>query len=505
MNDHGRIESFLTGSTLGTLFSLFNLIIFSVVLAIFNIYMFSVFVMGSILYSCWVMLFMKKRREFDQRRFEISSKEQSVLIQFILGMQEIKLNGVEKFMRFSWESLQARQFRLRMKSLSLNQWQQAGAFFINEGKNVLITFLAARAVIDGNMTLGEMLAAQYIIGQLSSPVNSLVGFMQSLQNAKISMERLNEIHTVADEEPEGEMFQQQLPASFMRNLAGGEAVDQALPEHPGALYSMLKPAFDFHLPVAGEVLEPGLAGNAIHFRNVSFTYTGAGNDPVLRNIDLTIPQGKTTAIVGTSGSGKTTVLKLLLKFYNPQAGGIYLNETPLSTISHKIWRSYCGAVMQDSFIFSGSIMANIAVGVKNVDMDRLWQAIDMANIRMFINDLPLGLNTKIGQEGSGISMGQKQRILIARAVYRNPSFLFFDEATNSLDANNESAIIKNMNTFFKGRTVVVIAHRLSTVKHADQIILLNRGMITERGTHQELVSLKGEYYTLVKNQLELDK
>ncbi len=517
MNDHSRIESFLTGSSLNTLFSLVNLLVFSVVLAIFNVYIFAVFLIASILYSAWVILFLKKRRQLDYKRFEVAAKEQSATIQMVQGMQEIKLNGVEKPMRWNWERLQAKLFKLSMKGLSINQWQQSGAFFINEGKNIFITFLSAKAVIDGEMTLGSMLAVQYIIGQLNGPIEQLIGFIQSWQNAKISMERLNEIHTMEDEEPESREFQYQLPAAFARRLVGGKAPSGS----PGGGETYAQPMLmevsahlmDSHLleessksevnkdvfPHLGEMKGTG----AIHFENLSFTYPGAGNEPVLMEINLSIPRGKTTAIVGVSGSGKTTLLKLLLKFYEPQKGEIKLDRTSLQNISHKLWRSHCGVVMQESFIFSDTIARNIAVGAEKIDMEKLYQAVDVANIREFIESLPLGFNTKIGAEGSGISMGQKQRLLIARAVYRDPEFIFFDEATNSLDANNESQIIQNLNSFFKGRTVIIVAHRLSTVKNADQIVVLNKGVITEKGTHNELVSLKGDYFTLVKNQLEL--
>jgi ATP-binding cassette subfamily B protein len=540
MNDHQRIESFLTGSSLSVLFSLINLVIFSVVLAVFNVYIFAVFAIASILYSVWVILFLKKRKVLDYKKFDIAAKEQSITIQLVQGMQEIKLNGVEKPMRWTWERLQAKLFKLSMKGLSLNQWQQAGAFFINEVKNIFITFLSAKAVIDGQMTLGSMLAVQYIIGQLNSPIEQMIGFVQSWQNAKISMDRLNEIHTLEDEEPAEKYLLQELPAAFQRKIVGGKSPIQIFSEGEGFANTQRQfnsdPAIimndvddeDFLTREVSEQMAfpfgEGRDGASVVFQNVSFTYSGAGNEPVLKNINLKIPKGKTTAIVGVSGSGKTTLLKLLLKFYEPQRGEIYLNPssakategrpgpssfngegrgTPLSNISHKLWRSHCGVVMQESFIFSDSIAKNIAVGVEKVDMDHLRQAAEIANVKNFIEELPLGYNTKIGTEGTGISMGQKQRILIARAVYRNPDFIFFDEATNSLDANNETVILQNLDLFFKGRTVVVVAHRLSTVKNADQIVVLNKGAIAEKGTHQELVNLKGEYYTLVKNQLEL--
>ena len=496
MNDHSRIESFLTGSSLNVLFSLINLIIFSIVLAVFNVYIFAVFAIASILYSLWVIIFLKKRKILDYKRFDVAAKEQSITIQLVQGMQEIKLNGVERPMRWIWESLQAKLFKLSMKGLSLNQWQQAGAFFINEGKNIFITFLSAKAVIDGQMTLGTMLAVQYIIGQLNSPIEQMIGFLQSWQNAKISMDRLNEIHSLDDEEPAENQLIKELPPSFAKQLTGGKAPATS----PGDLLETTD-RIEMNEIDAKKIESRETA--SITFNNISFTYPGAGNEPVLSEINLTIPKGKTTAIVGVSGSGKTTLLKLLLKFYEPQKGEIKLAATSLHTISHRSWRSHCGVVMQESFIFSDSIAKNIAVGQEKIDMDKLNHAIVVANVKDFIDSLPLGFNTKIGAEGIGISMGQKQRILIARAVYRNPEFIFFDEATNSLDANNEMVILDNLENFFEGRTVVIVAHRLSTVKKADQIVVLNKGKITERGTHQELINLKGEYFTLVKNQLEL--
>lgn len=495
MNDHSRIESFLTGSSLNTLFSLINLLVLSIVLAIFNVGIFAVFALGAIVYSSWVILFLKRRKILDYKRFAVAAREQSLTIQMVQGMQEIKLNGVERPIRWTWEGLQAKLFRLSMKGLSLNQWQQAGAFFVNEGKNIFITFLSAQAVIDGQMTLGSMLAVQYIIGQLNSPIEQMIGFVQSAQNARISMDRLNEFHTMEDEEPEGKHLLQELPASFTKKLMGGKMpFPSVFAETKGWSVS------DELISISGS---DDISNTYISFENVSFTYPGAGNEPVLQNINLKIPKGKTTAIVGVSGSGKTTLLKLLLKFYEPQKGEIKLDNTSLNHISHKLWRSHCGVVMQESFIFSDSIAKNIAVGLEKPDMERLRHAAEVANVRAFIEELPLGYNTKIGSEGTGISMGQKQRILIARAVYRDPEFIFFDEATNSLDANNESKIIQNLESFFKHRTVVVVAHRLSTVKHADMIVVINKGVIAEKGTHLELTSLKGEYYTLVKNQLEL--
>ncbi len=456
MNDHSRIQSFLTGTSLSTLFSLFNLVIFSVVLAMYNMGIFTVFIVASILYILWILIFLKKRKQLDYKQFDIAAAEQSKTMEIVQGMQEIKLHGCEKPKRWQWERLQARTFRLGMKGLALNQWQQTGAFFINEGKNIFITFLAAQAVINGQITLGGMLAIQYIIGQLNSPIEQMIGFVQSWQLAKISLDRLNEIHSLTDEEPADNLL-----ATI----------------HP--------------------------TDKTIEVANVSFTYPGAGNEAVLKNIDLVIPNGKTTAIVGTSGSGKTTLLKLLLKFYAPQHGNIKTGGNDIENISHRTWRKAIGVVMQESFIFNDSIAANIAVDGEDIDIVTLKHAAITANILEFIESLPLGFNTKIGAEGIGISAGQKQRILIARAVYKDPEYIFFDEATNSLDANNETVIMKNLADFFKNKTVIVVAHRLSTVKNADKIVVLNKGRIIEAGTHNELTKLKGEYFTLVKNQLEL--
>jgi ATP-binding cassette subfamily B protein len=396
-------------------------------------------------------------------------------------MQEIKLHGIEDSMRGRWQTLQAKLFHLNMRTMTLNQWQQSGSSLLNEGKNLLITFLAAKAVIEGNMTLGAMLSVQYMIGSLSSPIDQLISFFQAGQNARISMERLNEIHDMPDEEPAGANLLQELPPAFARQILGGK--------HPPL------PA----LPVAPAHVSPVF----ISITNMSFTYTGAGNEPVLKGISLDIPKGKTTAIVGMSGSGKTTLIKLLLKIYEPCEGTIDIHTTSLTSISHKAWRRNCGVVMQDSYIFSDSIGLNITLS-EEPDHTRLQQALDVANIRGFVESLPLGLHTRIGPEGTGISMGQRQRILIARAVYRDPEFIFFDEATNSLDASNESVIMNNLEQFFAGRTVIVVAHRLSTVRNAHQIVVLNKGRIAEQGTHQQLIQHKGEYYSLVKNQLELD-
>jgi ATP-binding cassette subfamily B protein len=456
MGDQKRIESFLTGSTLSTLFSVFNLVIFSVVLAYYNATIFFVYLISSTCYVLWILMFLKKRRALNYKSFEISSKNQSAVIQLVIGMQEIKLNNCEQQKRWEWEHLQARLFKFSVKNLALSQYQQGGSTFISESTNLLITFLAAKAVVEGQLTLGAMVAMQYIVGQLNNPIQQFLSFIQGFQDAKISLERLNEIHQMDDEEPVNKEFKQDLPANKTLSL-----------------------------------------------HNLTFRYPGADNLPVLENIELTIPAGKTTAIVGMSGSGKTTILKLLLRFYEPLKGEIKVGDQPLDNISYKTWRNSCGVVMQDGFIFSDTIERNIAVGDEYADRQKLQHAIKVATINDLIETLPLGLNTKIGAEGNGISQGQRQRILIARAVYKDPEYIFFDEATNSLDANNERVIMDNLQQFFAGKTVVVVAHRLSTVNKADNIIVLDKGRIIEQGNHNQLTAIKGHYYQLVKNQLEL--
>lgn len=493
MNDHSRIESFLTNSSINTILSIIQLVVFSVVLAVFNRYIFFIFILSSILYSLWVYFFLERRRKLDHKRFDLASVEQSAAIQLVQGMQEIKLNGVENVMRLNWEKVQKTLFRLSIDVLSVNQWQQAGAFFINEGKNLLITFIAAKSVVNGELTLGSMIAVQYILGQLNSPIEQLLGSIQSWQNAKMSMDRLDEVHKMEDEEPEYRQLHHFLPKEFAMQLTGGR----------GDLH-YTNDAFNSISSLESTRVTTFISLDAsIHFDGVSFTYPGAGNNPVLKKVTLSIPKGKTTAIVGTSGSGKSTLLKLILKFYEPDSGIIYCGGTGLSEISHSFWRKNCGVVMQESFIFSDTILKNIAVGIDDIDQERLELAMKTANVHDFVQRLPLKLNTKIGSEGSGISMGQKQRILIARAVYRDPNFIFFDEATNSLDANNESVIVKNLQTFFNGKTVVVVAHRLSTVMNADQIIVLDNGEIAEFGTHTELIQNRGIYFSLIRSQLEL--
>lgn len=456
IGDNSRIQNFLTSTSLSILFATANFIIFGCVMAYYSSLLFLIFVIGSIIYIIWVSVFLKYRRELDNRRFAQMSQNQSSLIQLITGMQEIKLNNCEKHKRWEWERIQAKLFKVSMKGLILGQYQQGGAVLINGIKNVTITFFTAKAVINGEMTLGMMLAIQYIIGQLNSPVEQMIGFMQSWQDAKISLERLSEIQEKDAEDTPDKFSLNQLPAK-----------------------------------------------RDITINNISFQYEGPHSPYVLKDVNLCIPANKVTAIVGTSGSGKTTLLKLLLGFYKPVTGEILVGNSRLETINCHIWRQHTGAVMQDGFIFSDTIANNIAVSDEKADKEKLYHAVTVANIREFIESLPMGYNTKIGGEGHGISLGQKQRILIARAVYKSPDFIFFDEATNALDANNESTIMENLNEFFKGKTVVVVAHRLSTVKNADNIIVLENGKIMEQGKHIELSRLNGSYYNLVKNQLEL--
>ena len=455
INDHKRIERILTTSSLTVLFSFFNLIIFSLVLGYYSFQIFWVFVIGSVLYFVWVLFFFKKRKELDYKRFSEVSSEQSKVIELINGMQEIKLHNAERRMRWNWEYVQARLFKVATKSLALEQTQSVGSNFINELKNMFVTILSAKLVIDGDITLGMMMAISYIVGQLNGPIVQLIDFMRDLQDAQISIDRLGEIHNMEDEEkPE----------------------DEKLTEVP--------------------------ENAAIKLNNISFRYTG-GLEPVLKGLSLDIPANKTTAIVGVSGSGKTTLMKLLLGFYQVDKGEIMINNFNLKNISPKEWRRNCGVVMQEGYIFNDTIAKNIAVGEDYVDKEKLTHAINVANISDYIENLPLGYNTKIGSEGSGLSTGQKQRLLIARSVYKNPKFLFFDEATSALDANNEKVIMENLNNFFKDKTVVVIAHRLSTVQNADQIVVLDKGRVIEKGNHKELIELRGSYFHLVKNQLNL--
>ncbi|MDZ7878045.1 MAG: peptidase domain-containing ABC transporter [Saprospiraceae bacterium] len=455
INDNHRVEEFLTSNVLSTLFSMINFIVFGFVLAFFNVTIFVIYAAFTLFYVGWVTLFLKKRKELDYKRFDQMSQNQSSLIQLIYGMQEIKLHNAEKQKRWEWERIQAKLYRVSISYLALEQYQRAGAFFFNEFKNILITFIAAKAVVEGTLSIGSMMAVEYIIGQLNAPLEQLVHFIQMAQDAKIALERLNEIHAKEDED-------------------GTQSRLSVLPQ-----------------------------GRDMTMHNVSFQYGGQHSPMVLKNVNLTIPQGKTIAIVGGSGSGKTTILKLLLNFYQAVEGNVRLGDVPLDNIEHRVWRDKCGVVMQEGYIFSDTIAKNIALGDEQIDKKKLLRAVQVANIQQYVESLPLGYNTKIGSDGVGLSQGQKQRLLIARAVYKDPEYIFFDEATNALDAYNERVIMDNLNEFLRGKTVVVVAHRLSTVKNADEIIVLEKGEIIEQGTHQWLTLLRGSYYNLVKNQLEL--
>ncbi len=456
IGDHNRIQSFLTGSLINIVFSIFTLVMYTFIMAGYHMGILGIFYLGSVLYIGWILLFLKKRRELDYKRFQQSSANQSNLVQLVNGMQEIKLNNCERQKRWEWERIQARLFKVKVKGLSLNQNQQIGSTFIDQTKNLMISFLAAKAVVTGDMTLGMMMAMQYIIGQLNAPIQQFIGFTQAAQDAKISLERLGEIHDLEDEEKHNDNKLREIPK-----------------------------------------------GTGLSIKKLVFQYEGPHSEKVLNKINLEIPAGKITAIVGMSGSGKTTLIKLLLGFYDLVKGSIELNGISLDKYSPGEWRRRCGVVMQEGYIFSDTIANNIAVADEIPDMEKLNVAMETANIKEFIESLALGVNTKIGNDGHGLSSGQKQRILIARAVYKDPEYIFFDEATNALDAKNERIIMDNLNGFFSSRTALVIAHRLSTVKNADQIIVLEKGKITERGTHAELVASKGDYFQLVKDQLEL--
>ena len=456
MGDHSRVNGFLTGQTLTIAFSLFSFAVFSVVLFLYNWQIFAIFLLGSILYAAWMMLFLRRRKVLDYELFEQQAINNNKTYEFLTSMQEIKLQDCEQRRRWEWEDTQADLFGVQMKSLKLQQTQEAGSILINEMKNIVITVVAAAAVIHGQMTLGMMLAVQYIIGQLNSPVEQLMGFFYSLQDVRISLERINEIHRAEDEN-------------------GKRGLHTALDD----------------------------SSKGIDIDGIMFKYDPHALTKTLDDVTIHIPKGKVTAIVGASGSGKTTLVKLMLGYYPVLEGQISIGGTDISTLNKKWWRRQCGVVMQDGVIFSESIARNIAVDDGEIDEQRLLKVSQIACIHEYVMSLPLKYNTKIGRDGVGLSQGQKQRILIARAVYKNPDYIFLDEATNSLDANNERAIVENLDRFYKGKTVVVVAHRLSTVKNADQIVVIDHGRVVEIGDHEELIERRGAYYNLVRNQLEL--
>ena len=456
MNDHSRVNNFLTQQTLNIAFAMLTFVVFSVVLFFYNKLVFVIFLLGSILYGVWMTLFLKRRKVLDYELFEQQAINNNKTYEFITSMQEIKLQDCEQRRRWEWEDTQADLFGVQMKSLKLQQTQEAGSIFINEVKNIIITVVAATAVIHGQMTLGMMLAVQYIIGQLNSPVEQLMNFFYSLQDVKISLERINEIHQMDDEN-------------------GKEGLQTSIEDK----------------------------SEGIDIKNIMFKYDPHALRKTIDDVGIHIPQGKVTAIVGASGSGKTTLIRLILGYYPVLEGKINIGNTDINKLDKKWWRRQCGVVMQDGVIFSESIARNIAVDDGDIDKERLLKAAEIACIKDYVMALPLKFNTKIGRDGVGLSQGQKQRILIARAVYKNPDYIFLDEATNSLDANNERSIVENLDKFYKGKTVVIVAHRLSTVKNADQIVVIDHGKVVEEGNHESLTAKRGAYYNLVKNQLEL--
>lgn len=456
IGDHGRIKNFLLSNSMRIVFSLINFVVYLAILAYYNVLVLAIFVIGNTLYVAWISFFMRYRRELDIKRFNQSALEQSKMIQLVQGMQDIKLNNCERQKRWEWERIQVRLFQIGLKGLRIGQIQQSGSVFFTQTTHILIYFIAAKSVVEGSMTLGMMMSLTYIIGQVSAPIGEFIGFAQSFQDAKISLERLNEIHSQDDEETNIEKKLSTLPKE-----------------------------------------------NDIEIKDLSFSYTGSERELALKNVTLSIPAHKVTAIVGESGCGKTTLIKLLQGFYEPTHGSIKVGGVMLSDINPHTWRAATGSVMQDSFIFSDTIANNIAVNSDETDEKQMRNAARMARINDFVESLPLGYDTIIGMEGKGVSQGQRQRILIARAIYKNPKYIFLDEATNSLDATNEAKIMDNLRKFYEGRTVVISAHRLSTVRDADQILVMNKGEIVERGNHESLLKKRGRYYELVKNQINV--
>ncbi|MCA8832856.1 peptidase domain-containing ABC transporter [Hymenobacter pini] len=456
IEDHKRIEALLTSSSLNTLFSMITFSVFGAILYAYNPLICGVFLGGSALYCGWIYLFLERRKKLDFNRFEIAAQNRAKTLQLINGIYEIKINdcGTQKI--WEWEGIQAKLFRFNVRSLALSQYQQVGSTFLNQAKNIFILFLATRQVMAGQMTLGDMMAIQFIVGQMNGPIAQLALFLQTYQDARISMERLGQVQVLEEEEAPSKDYVHDLPT-----------------------------------------------GRSITLQNVSFVYPGAGNKPTLKNISFRVPEGQTTAIVGSSGSGKTTLLKLLLRICTPTDGQLLVEDMPLERISPQHWRQHCGIVMQDGFIFSDTIGNNIAINAEHRSQPAIEKALHIANLEQYIRSLPLGLHTKIGEDGKGLSGGQRQRVLISRMVYKNPDYIFLDEATSALDAHNEKVIMERLNEFFQGKTVVIVAHRLSTVKNADNIIVLNNGEVTEQGSHEELVRKRGYYYELIKNQLEL--
>ncbi len=454
VEDQKRIEVFLSTQLSNILFSGVNIVIYTAIFAIYDGVIFGIFLGATLLYITWISLFMRRRRVLDSRRFEMAAQERDKLVQIVQGMPDIKLANAEMPKRWDWEMLRARLFRQNMRTLVLSQTQQIGGTIINESKNIIITFLSAKAVLDGHLSIGAMLAVQQMLGQTNSPIEQIVLYMQQWQDARMSMERLNEVHKMPDEEAAELHKMNQLPAD--RNLV---------------------------------------------LRNLSFQYPNS-NQQVLRDVKLFIPEGKTTAIIGSSGSGKTTLLKLLLKYHEPTSGEALLGNTDLRNVSNHFWRSRCGVVSQEGFVFADTFLQNIALGADDLDFNRVKMAACVANLHEYIESLPNGYHTPVAGGCGGLSQGQKQRLLIARAVYKDPDYLFLDEGTNALDSQNQHVIMQNLREYFRGRTMVVVAHRLSTIRHADQIVVVEQGAIVEKGTHEELIALQGRYFELLTTQLE---
>lgn len=458
IQDHARVQNFVSSSSFNMIYSIILFVVFNGVLAFYDLQIFLVFFIGAVCYVGYTMFFLKKRAELDFKRFDEQSASQTSLLQMINGVREIKVNNSQRKNRWKWEQVQISLFKTSMSSLKLAQYQSIGSNFINELKNIIITFLSATAVVQGDITLGMMLSIQYIVGQLNMPLNNFIGFIQLWQDAKISLERLWQVHSKDDEDVIKENKVKELPQN-----------------------------------------------KDIVIKDLCFQYGSKSSAMVLNKLNFIIPEGKTTAIVGASGSGKTTLIKLLLKFYEPTSGSINIGSTDLSAINNDFWRLNCGAVLQETFIFNDTIAGNISESEQDeiIDREKLKMASYISNIEDFIEKLPNKLNTELGTSGIRLSGGQEQRLMIARAVYKNPSYVFFDEATSSLDANNEKTIMEKLNLFLSGRTSVIVAHRLSTVRNADRILVLENGEIVEQGNHETLTKLKGKYYELVKNQLEL--
>ena len=453
IGDHTRVQSFISSSTLSAFFLIFNLVVYSVLIGLYSMRILGIFMLGNLLYFLWITLFLKKRKRIDNDLFKRNAQNQTLLIQLISGIRDIKLNNAEQEKRLEWETAQVKSYGINVRQMRLQQMQQTGAIFFDQTKNIFISYLTARLVIDGDITLGMMLSIQYMLGQLGAPINQFIGLFNAYQDAKISLERIGEIHAQEEEDSDGKM--KVIPADL--NIA---------------------------------------------FRQVSFKYPGT-DTYALEDINLSIPQGKITAIVGMSGSGKTTLVKLLLQFYELRRGEITIGDTSFNNVDRRWWRDTCGYVLQDSFIFPDTILNNVTFGKEDFDQERFKTALEIANLRDFVRSLPDGFNTKLGANGEGLSQGQRQRLLLARAVYKSPGIIFLDEATNALDSKNESIIMTNLSRFFNNRTVIIVAHRLSTIMNADQIVVVSNGRIAEIGKHHELIDLKGQYYELVHNQLQM--